>query len=82
MLMGFLESIIIGILAGFLAGKVMKGGGFGCLWNLVLGLVGGLVGGWLFDLLDISVGGDIVGPIVTSTAGAVFVLWIASFFKK
>ena len=41
---GLLGSVLIGILAGFIAGKIMKGGGFGCLWNLILGVVGGFVG--------------------------------------
>jgi len=51
-IMGIIGSIIIGCLAGFCAGKLMKGGGFGFIMNLVLGLFGGLVGGWLFDMLD------------------------------
>ena len=79
--MGTIGSILIGILAGFLAGKIMKGGGFGCLINLLLGVVGGFVGGFLFGLVGISWGG-IGGQLVTAVVGAVVVLWIASLFKK
>ena len=49
--------IIIGIVAGFLAGKIMRGGGFGLLINLVVGIIGGLLGGWVFGLLGIAAGG-------------------------
>ena len=68
--MGIIGSIIIGCLAGFCAGKLMKGGGFGFIMNLVLGLFGGLVGGWLF------------GQLGTAIIGAVAILWIASLIKK
>ena len=52
--MGIIGSIIIGCLAGFCAGKLMKGGGFGLIMNLVLGLFGGVLGGWLFSQLGIE----------------------------
>ena len=79
--MGIILSIIIGCLAGFCAGKLMKGGGFGIIMNLVLGLFGGALGGWLFSLLGIEWGG-ILGQLDTAIIGAVAILWIASFFKK
>ena len=53
--MGFLWYIIIGIVAGFAAGKIMRGGGFGLVVNLVLGIIGGVLGGWLFSILGIGV---------------------------
>ena len=52
--MGFIWSIIIGIVAGYLAGKIMRGGGFGVIVNLILGIIGGVLGGWVFSLLGIS----------------------------
>jgi uncharacterized membrane protein YeaQ/YmgE (transglycosylase-associated protein family) len=79
--MGIIFSLIIGCLAGFCAGKLMKGGGFGIIMNLVLGLFGGALGGWLFSLLGIEWGG-ILGQLGTAIIGAVAILWIASFFKK
>ncbi|WP_085536119.1 GlsB/YeaQ/YmgE family stress response membrane protein [Massilibacteroides vaginae] len=79
--MGFIWYILIGIVAGYLAGKIMRGGGFGIVVNLLLGIVGGVLGGWVFGLLGLSTTG-IVGSLVTSTVGAVLLLWIASLFKK
>lgn len=79
--MGIIGSIIIGCLAGFCAGKLMKGGGFGFIMNLVLGLFGGLVGGWLFEQLGIAWGG-LLGQLGTAIVGAVAILWVASLIKK
>lgn len=80
-IMGLIGSIIIGCLAGFVAGKLMKGGGMGFIMNLVLGLFGGLLGGWLFDQLGITWGG-ILGQLGTAIVGAVAILWVASLIKK
>ena len=79
--MGIILSLLLGCLAGFCAGKLMKGGGFGLIVNCVLGLFGGVLGGWLFDLLGISWGG-ILGQLGTAIIGAALILWIASFIKK
>lgn len=80
--MGFLWYIMIGLIAGYAAGKLMRGGGFGLLINLLVGVIGGVLGGWLFSLLGINADGGIVGSLITSTVGAVFFLWIVSLFKK
>ena len=74
-------SLLLGCLAGFRDGKLMKGGGFGLIMNIVLGRLGGGLGGWLFSLLGISWGG-VLGQLATAIIGAVVILWIASFFKK
>ena len=58
--MGIIWFIIIGALAGYLAGKLLKGGGFGLLVNLVVGIIGGVVGGWIFGLLGINASGGLV----------------------
>ena len=79
--MGFLWYIIIGIAAGFLAGKIMRGGGFGVIINLILGIVGSVLGGWVFGLLGIAASG-IIGSLITATVGAILMLWIASLFNK
>ena len=71
--MYFIWYIIIGILAGFIAGKVMRGGGFGILINLLVGIAGGLLG--------IATAG-ILGSLITSVAGAILLLWIVSLFKS
>ncbi len=78
---GLIGSIIIGILAGLCANKLMDKKSSGCWWNLVLGIFGGFVGGWVFDLLNISWGG-IIGQLGTAIVGAVIVLWIANKLKK
>lgn len=80
--MGLLYTLIVGAIAGWLAGKIMKGAGFGLLVNIVLGIIGAYVGSWLFGVLDISVASGTLGIIITSTVGAVVVLFIAGLFKK
>jgi len=79
--MTLLWYIVIGIVAGFLAGKIMRGGGFGLIVNLILGMVGGVFGGWVFELLGFTTSG-ILGNLLTATVGAILVLWIASFFSS
>ena len=79
--LGWLWFIIIGILAGFLAGKIMRGGGFGILVNLIVGIIGAVLGGWIFGLLGIAAGG-IIGSLVTATVGAIVLLWIVSLFRR
>lgn len=69
------------MLAGYLAGKLIRGGGFGWLGNLLLGLIGGAVGGWLFEQFNITWGG-IVGQIGTALCGALVILYVASLIKK
>lgn len=77
-----LYSIIIGALAGFIAGKIMKGGGFGVLINIILGIVGGVVGGWLFGVLGISIADGWLGDLIVGSIGAVVILFVAGLFKK
>ena len=80
-IMGIILSLLLGCLAGFCAGKLMKGGGYGLIMNCILGLFGGVLGGWLFDLLGIAWGG-LLGQLGTAIIGAVVILWIASLIKK
>ena len=75
-------AIIVGAIAGWLAGKIMRGGGYGFLINLLLGLLGGVVGGWLFGLLGIEWGNVWIGQTGTALVGAIVVLYIASLLKK
>ena len=78
---GIIGSVIIGCLAGFCAGKLLKGGGFGFFMNLLLGLFGGVLGGWLFGILGIEWGG-LLGQLGTAIIGAVVILYIASLLKR
>ncbi len=79
--MYFIGFIIVGLIAGFLAGKIMRGGGFGILVNLILGVVGGVLGGWIFSLLGISTT-SIWLSLLSSVVGAILILWIASLFNN
>ena len=74
--------LVIGAVAGWLAGLILKGGGFGLVGNIIVGVLGAVIGGWLFKLLKISIGGEWVGPIVTATAGAMALLFVISLVKK
>ncbi len=73
--------LAIGGIAGFLAGHLWKGKGFGLVVNILVGVAGGFIGGWLFGVLGIHVGG-IVGRVVTATAGAVALLAVLNLLKK
>lgn len=79
--MSFLWFLIIGGLAGFLAGKIMKGRGFGLLGNLGIGIVGGVLGGFLFSLFGLS-GTGIMGSLITALVGAVVLIWIVNLIKN
>ena len=80
--MGFLAWIVVGLIAGWLAGQVMKGGGDGVLVDIILGLLGGLLGGWLFSALGIWQGGGMIGSIIVAFVGAVILIWITRLIKK
>ena len=77
-----LYAIIIGGIAGWLAGKIMKGGGYGILMNIVLGIIGGLVGGWLFGTLGISIVEGTIGDLIEGVIGAIVILFVAGLVKK
>jgi len=73
--------IVIGAVAGWLAGQIMKGRGFGLFINLIVGIVGGVLGGWIFGLFGIQTT-SIVGSLICAVVGAVVLLFIISLFKK
>jgi uncharacterized membrane protein YeaQ/YmgE (transglycosylase-associated protein family) len=81
MLTSFIWWIIIGLVAGWAAGKIMKGGGYGPVMDIVLGVVGAVVGGWLLGALGIYAGG-LIGTIVVAIVGAVFLIWLTRLLKK
>ena len=80
--LGLLGSILIGILAGFLASRIMKDGDKGCFMNMVLGILGGFVGGYLFQFLGIEPRDSILGALITATIGAICLIWLARALKK
>ena len=79
--MYLLWEIIIGILAGFLAGQIVKGSGMGILIDLLVGIVGSILGGWIFGLLGLATYG-LPGQLVMATVGAIVLLLIVKAIKK
>jgi uncharacterized membrane protein YeaQ/YmgE (transglycosylase-associated protein family) len=77
-----LYSIIVGLVAGWLAGQVMKGGGYGIIVDILLGLLGGIVGGWLFGMLGLAASGGLIGSILVSFVGAVVLVAITRVLKR
>ena len=79
---GLIWFLVIGLVAGWLAGTLMKGGGFGVIGDIVVGILGALLGGWLFGMLGVGVGGGLLGAIVTATIGACLLIFLLRLIKK
>jgi uncharacterized membrane protein YeaQ/YmgE (transglycosylase-associated protein family) len=73
--------LIIGAVAGWLAGQIMKGKGFGIIGNIIVGILGAIIGGFALGLLGMG-GGGIVGSLVTALIGAIILLFIVGLIKK
>ena len=67
---GLIWWIIVGLIAGFLASVVMRGGGYGIVGDIVAGIIGAFIGGWLFGVLGIHIGGGLLGSIIVAFIGA------------
>jgi uncharacterized membrane protein YeaQ/YmgE (transglycosylase-associated protein family) len=74
--------VLVGLIAGWLAGVLVKGGGFGVLGDIVIGIVGALVGGLLFSALGVSSGGGLLGAIVVATIGAIVLIVLLRLIKR
>ena len=79
--MPLLWFLLIGVAAGWLAGQIMKGGGYGLVGDLIVGVIGALVGGFLFGAVGVEVGG-LLGSLVTATVGAVALIWLLRIVKR
>jgi uncharacterized membrane protein YeaQ/YmgE (transglycosylase-associated protein family) len=79
---GLLWFLLIGAAAGWLAGLLMKGRGFGVIGNILVGVVGSVLGGWLFRALNFWPGGGLVGALFTAFAGAVVLLFVISLIRR
>ena len=79
---GIIVWLIIGAIAGWLAGALVKGGGFGLIGDIVVGVVGAFIGGWLAGKLGIMIGGGLVSSIITATVGAVILLFVLRLIKR
>lgn len=80
--MGLVYWIVVGLIAGWLAGQVMKGGGYGTLMDIVLGILGGIVGGWVFGALGVFPGGGLLGSIIVAFIGAVILVAVSRALKR
>jgi len=81
----FLVWLLLGVVAGWLAGQLIRGGGFGIIGNIIIGIIGSFLGGWLGGKLGISgavVGGFSLASIVTAVLGAVVLLFVVSLIRK
>jgi uncharacterized membrane protein YeaQ/YmgE (transglycosylase-associated protein family) len=76
-----LGALIIGAIAGWLAGKLMKRGGFGLTGNVVVGIAGAVIGQYVFGLLGI-VASSVIGTIVMATVGAAMLLFVVGLIRK
>jgi uncharacterized membrane protein YeaQ/YmgE (transglycosylase-associated protein family) len=79
---GIIVWLVIGALAGWLAGLLVKGGGFGLIGDIVVGIIGALLGGWLAEALNISIGSGFIASIITAVVGAVILLVIVRAIKR
>lgn len=79
--MDFLWFLLIGLAAGWLAGRIMKGAGFGLIGDLVIGVIGSMIGGFLFDLLQLNASGKL-GSLITATVGAMVLIALLRYLRK
>ena len=79
--MNFIAFLIIGALAGWIAGNIMKGKGFGLLGNMLVGIVGAFIGGFLFRLIGLASFG-FIDSLITATVGAIVLIYVVSLIKK
>ncbi len=78
---GLIWFLLIGLCAGWLAGKIMRGGGFGLFGDLIVGVIGALLGGWVFSLFGIGSYG-LLGELIVATIGALLLLYLVRLIKR
>ena len=74
--------LLIGAVAGWLAGQVMGGGGFGLVGDIIVGIIGAFISGWLFPLLNLRLGGGIFGDVIAAAIGAIILLFVVRLVKR
>jgi uncharacterized membrane protein YeaQ/YmgE (transglycosylase-associated protein family) len=80
--MGIIIWLIVGAIAGWLAGLVVKGGGFGLIGDIIVGIVGGLIAGFLLPRVGLFIGGGFIGDIINAFIGAVILLLIIKVIRR
>ena len=81
-IMGLIVWLVIGGVAGWLAGQIMKGAGFGLVGNIILGIIGSVIAGFLLPMIGLGFGGGLIGQIIDAVIGAVIALAVIGFVKK
>ena len=81
-LVGIIILLAIGAIAGWLAGQIMKGGGYGLLGDIIVGIVGAAIAGYLLPRLGIFIGGNIIGAIINATIGACLLLFVIRLVQR
>ena len=79
---GIIAWLIIGVVAGWLAGKIVEGAGFGLIVDIIVGIVGAFIGGWLAGVLGINIGGGLISSIIVAVIGAVVLLVVLGLIKR
>ncbi len=79
---GIIAWLIIGAIAGWLAGKIVEGAGFGLIVDIIVGIVGAFIGGWLAGVLGINIGGGLISSIIVAIIGAVILLFALRLIKR
>jgi uncharacterized membrane protein YeaQ/YmgE (transglycosylase-associated protein family) len=78
---GLLVTLFVGLVAGWLAGKVVRGAGFGIIGDIIIGIIGAFIAGWLFPQLHISIGSGLVSEIIFAAIGAIILLLIVRLIR-
>jgi uncharacterized membrane protein YeaQ/YmgE (transglycosylase-associated protein family) len=78
---GIIWFLLIGLISGWLAGQFMRGGGYGVIGDMIVGVIGALIGGWVFGVLGIGIGG-LIGAIVTAFVGAVIFIALLRVLRR
>jgi uncharacterized membrane protein YeaQ/YmgE (transglycosylase-associated protein family) len=78
----FIIWLIVGAIAGWLAGLLVRGSGFGLIGDIVVGIVGGIIAGWLLPMIGIVIGGGLIGEIINALIGAVILLIIVKLIRR
>jgi len=78
----FIALLFIGLLAGWLSSKIMKGKGSGLIFNLIIGVFGAYIGGAVFNWLNISLGNGFIGLLITATIGSIILIFIARLISR
>lgn len=79
---GLIVWLIIGAIAGWLAGTLIKGGGFGLIGDIVVGIIGAFIGGWLSGVIGLHIGSGFISSLITATAGAALLILVLRMFRR